>query len=99
MCLSDVDVARLPVSPDLDVVARAIGGVVTALVTLTDPQVVVLGGPWGPSALDAVVTACDRLPRHVVVAAASVSSPSFVGAQAHALEQLRAALVSAARPR
>jgi predicted NBD/HSP70 family sugar kinase len=94
-----IDVARLLDSPDLDVVARAIGGVVTALVTLADPELVVVGGPWGPLVLDAIGEACDRLPRHVVVAAASVSSPSFVGARAHALEQLRNALVEASRSR
>lgn len=94
-----IDVPRLLAGDDLDVVARAVGGVVTAIVTLADPEVVVVGGPWGPSVLEAITAACDRLPRHVSVTAASVASPSLAGAQAHALEQLRTALVEAARPR
>lgn len=94
-----IDVRRLLGSEDLDVVARAIGGVVTALVTLADPEVVVVGGPWGPAVLEAITAACDRLPRQISVAAASVTEPSLAGARAHALEQLRAALVEASRPR
>ncbi|RAS66811.1 putative NBD/HSP70 family sugar kinase [Lentzea atacamensis] len=90
-----IDVARLLAADDevLSVVARAIGGVVTALVTLADPAVVVVGGPWGPALLDLITTG----PRAVAVAAASVREPSLTGARADALSRLRTALVEASR--
>ncbi|MGW6442045.1 ROK family protein [Lentzea sp. NPDC055074] len=93
-----IDVARLLVSDEVhDVVATAIGGVVTALVTLADPAVVVVGGPWGPALLPAIHRACARLPRQVPVAAPSVEEPSLLGARADALRRLRTALVETAR--
>src|ERR1041384_5348934 len=61
-----IDVPRL-LEADPLVLARAIGGVVTALVTLTDPEVVVIGGSWGPSLLDAIRTECARSPRQVPI--------------------------------
>jgi predicted NBD/HSP70 family sugar kinase len=90
-----IDVARLLAadSPTLEVVARATSGVVTALVTLADPAVVVVGGPWGPAVLDAISSA----PRPVDVVAASVAEPSLAGARADALDRLRTALVEAAK--
>ncbi|MET9229275.1 ROK family transcriptional regulator [Lentzea sp. NPDC003310] len=91
-----IDVARVGAA-DPAVLARAIGGVVTALVTLADPEVVVVGGSWGPSLLDAIRAECARSPRRVDVVAASVSAPSLAGARAFALESLRTALVDAAR--
>ena len=95
-----IDVPRLLAADDevLGVVARAIAGVITAAVTLADPDTVVVGGPWGPLVLDAITTACDRLPRHVAVTAASVAEPSLIGARADALDRLRTALVEASRP-
>lgn len=91
-----IDVARLlaadPVAP-----ARAIGGVITALVTLADPEIVVVGGSWGPALLDPIRAECARLPRQVEVVAASVAEPSLAGARAAALSLVRAALVEASR--
>ncbi|MFI6094377.1 ROK family protein [Lentzea sp. NPDC051213] len=91
-----IDVARLRAA-DPEVLARAIGGVVTALVTLADPEVVVVGGTWGPSLLDAITAECSRLPRQVGVVGASVAEPSLTGARAEALKRLRTALVEASR--
>ncbi|WP_439659082.1 ROK family protein [Lentzea sp. HUAS TT2] len=91
-----IDVARLRAA-DPVVLARAIGGVVMALVTLADPEVVVIGGSWGPSLLGAIKAECARLPRQVDVVAASVASPSLTGARASALDLLRTALVTASR--
>jgi predicted NBD/HSP70 family sugar kinase len=93
-----IDVARLLASTDAhEVVAAAIGGVITALVTLADPEVVVVGGPWGPALLDRITAACSQLPRSVTVTAASVGEPSLIGARAAALGRLRAAVVDASR--
>lgn len=93
-----IDVARLP-DADPAVLARAINGVVTALVTLADPEVVVIGGSWGPSLLDAITAECARSPRPVPIRAASVANPSLTGARAAALDLLRTDLVSRAGPR
>ena len=56
---------------DLDTLARAVGGVLAAVVALADPALVVLGGPWGsdPAVLAAVSAAFGALPRHVPVRA------------------------------
>src|SRR4051795_9009786 len=48
-----IDVDALIASPHADI-ARAVSGVISALIALTDPAVVLLGGPWGPALLDAV---------------------------------------------
>lgn len=93
-----IDVARLR-DADPVVLARAISGVITALVTLADPEVVVVGGTWGPSLLDAITAECARSPRQVPVRAASVAEPSLTGARAAALGRLRTALVSRAGSR
>ncbi|MFD9699847.1 ROK family transcriptional regulator [Lentzea sp. NPDC059081] len=91
-----IDVSRL-LRADSGVLARAVGGVVMGLVTLADPEVVVVGGSWGPALLDAIRAECSSLPRQVSVVAASVAEPSLVGARAAALDRLRAALVEASR--
>jgi predicted NBD/HSP70 family sugar kinase len=91
-----IDVDRLR-EADPAVLARAIGGVITALVTLADPEVVVVGGSWGPSLLDAITDECSRSPRQVDLVAASVAEPSLAGARAAALDLLRTALVEASR--
>lgn len=79
--------------------ARAVAGVVSAAVALTDPAVVVIGGPWGPSVLDAVAREVADAPRAVPVEAAAVTDePSLAGAREAALERLRDAIVDAAQP-
>ncbi|MCX2947198.1 ROK family transcriptional regulator [Lentzea sp. NEAU-D7] len=94
-----IDVPRLREADPL-VPARAVGGVITALVTLADPELVVIGGTWGPALLDAISAECTRLPRQVAVVAASVEQPSLTGARAAALDLLRTALVNqGSRPR
>ena len=54
---------------------QAIGGVLTAVVALSDPELVVIGGSWGthPLVLDAVTTAFTRMPRHVALRAAKLT--------------------------
>jgi predicted NBD/HSP70 family sugar kinase len=98
-----IDVGRLLAAvtgPGSDAVrsalGRAIAGVTAALVALTDPETVVVGGPWGshPVVLDAVAAAVADLPRRVALRAAGVTvEPSLTGARADAVDRLRAAVV------
>src|SRR3954471_4256392 len=79
------------------VLARAICGVLSAAVALTDPAVILLGGPWATSVLEAVAHEVARSPRHVPVnAATGTDEPALTGARATALEQLRDTIVNAA---
>jgi predicted NBD/HSP70 family sugar kinase len=79
--------------------ARAVAGVLSAVVALTDPAVVLVGGSWGrhPSVLAAVAREFAHAPRDVPVQAAAVNDePALAAARAAALQQLRDAIVTAA---
>jgi predicted NBD/HSP70 family sugar kinase len=79
---------------------QAIGGVLAAVVALTDPELIVVGGPWGshPLILDLISAAAARLPRHATVRAAELTrEPSLAGARLEALDRLRSAIVTTAR--
>jgi predicted NBD/HSP70 family sugar kinase len=101
-----IDVAALQrvldTAPDradgvLAALAEAIGGVLTALVALTDPRLVVLGGTWGPHPvlLRVVSEALAHQPRAVPVRAARVTAePSLAGARHRGLQELRALLLT-----
>jgi len=82
--------------------ARAVAGLLSAVVALTDPAVVLVGGAWGrhPSVLAAVAHAFADAPLDVPVEAAAVNDePSLTAARETALQQLRDAIVAArARP-
>jgi predicted NBD/HSP70 family sugar kinase len=83
-----------------DDVARAVSGVLSALVAVADPAVVLLGGTWGPAILDAVREEFERAPRHVPIhAAADQHEPALNAARAAALDHLRDAVVTSARDR
>ena len=78
---------------------QAISGVLAAVVALSDPELIVIGGSWGahPLILDAITTAFTRLPRHVAVRAAKPGAESpLAGARTDALDRLRRAIVAAA---
>jgi predicted NBD/HSP70 family sugar kinase len=82
-----------------EVLARAVCGVLAAAVALADPEVVLVGGPWGrdPAVLDAITREFARTLRHVPVAAATVDDePALAGAREAALQQLRDAIVATA---
>ncbi len=80
-----------------DALARAVAGVLSAVIALTDPAVVLIGGPWGPSILPAVARELAGAPRHVAVQAAAVDDePALAAARETALQQLRDAIVAAA---
>jgi predicted NBD/HSP70 family sugar kinase len=77
---------------------QAVGGVLAAIVALTDPRVVVIGGPWGsqPAVLRTIVTAAGRLPRPVPVRGARLTGhPSLAGARTDALTRLRTGIIHA----
>jgi predicted NBD/HSP70 family sugar kinase len=96
-----IDVPALLAAAEADAtdLARAVCGVLAAAVALADPEVVLVGGPWGrhPAVLAAIAHEFARAPRHVPVEAAAVDDePALAGAHATALEQLRDAIVAAA---
>jgi predicted NBD/HSP70 family sugar kinase len=79
---------------------QAVSGVLAAVVALSDPELIVIGGSWGaqPLILDAITTAFTRMPRHVTVRAAKLrAEPSLAGARTGALNRLRLAIVAAAQ--
>src|SRR4051812_25521132 len=94
-----IDVDALLVRPHDDL-ARAVSGVLSALVALADPAVVLLGGSWGPAILDATREEFARAPRHVPLEPATIrEEPSLTAAREAALRQLREAVIAARRQR
>src|SRR3954454_22263353 len=85
-----------------DALFELVDGLLAAVVALTDPQVVIVGGTWGTwGVLQAVSDRSGRLPRSALVRAASVTSePSLTGARHQALRDLRAVILTqgSARP-
>jgi len=95
-----IDVPKLLREPEHGALGTAVAGVLSAAVALADPAVVLIGGPWGrdPRVLAAIRAAFASAPRHVPVEAASVEhEPALTGAREAALQQLRDAIVTAAR--
>jgi len=95
-----IDVPKLLLEPERGALGTAVAGVLSAAVALADPAVVLIGGPWGrdPRVLAAIRAAFASAPRHVPVEAASVEhEPALTGAREAALQQLRDAIVTAAR--
>ena len=79
---------------------QAVGGVLGAVVAFADPEVIVVGGSWGshPVILDIISVAAARIPRHVRVRAAELTTePSLAGVRLEALNRLRSAIVTTAR--
>jgi predicted NBD/HSP70 family sugar kinase len=75
-------------------VVTAVGGLIAALATLIDPEVVVVGGRWGLRLIDAIAGRTASLARPVPVRAAAVNDePSLAGARADALHRLRELVV------
>jgi len=101
-----VDVERLlstVAGPDPDAVAmrealgRAISGVLAAVVALTDPELIIIGGSWGrqPIIIEVISSAFKRLPRNVPIRPAQLTEePSLAGARRHALSRLRSTIVA-----
>jgi predicted NBD/HSP70 family sugar kinase len=103
----DVDALRAQVAAPgggatLGTLARAVCGVLAAAVALADPELVVVGGTWGPdpAVLGAITDELRRLPRPVPVRAPRVTDrPALAGARDHALQQLRTAIMDTSRSR
>ncbi len=78
---------------------QAIAGVLAAVVALADPELVVVGGPWGhhPVVLDLIAAATAGVPRPAPLRAAEVTAePSLAGARVEALSRLRSAILTSA---
>ena len=81
------------------ILGQAIAGVLAAVVALADPELVIIGGPWGsrPVILDLISEATARFPRHAPVRAADLTTePSLAGVRLEALNRLRSAIVTTA---
>ena len=77
--------------------ARAIAGVVAALIALADPEVVVLGGSWGthPILRQAIDTHVALLPRSAALRPAAVlDQPALTGARQRAIHHLRDTIIA-----
>ncbi|MDA0168413.1 ROK family transcriptional regulator [Solirubrobacter taibaiensis] len=100
----DVPVLLRAVGADVDVrdaLARSLAGVLSAVVALTDPAVVLIGGAWGsdPGVVEAIARELEDAPRGVPIEVASVNdAPALRAARETALQQLRE-LVIASAPR
>jgi predicted NBD/HSP70 family sugar kinase len=93
---SAIDVGRLLAAPPADrtAIARAVAGVVAAVVALADPSDVVLGGAWGPSLRPEITAAVAATPRPVPLRAPAVTDePSLTAARRDALDRLRTLIV------
>lgn len=102
----DVEALRHEIGADraeadrmLEVLARAVRGVLSAAVALVDPQLVVLGGSWGaePPMVRAIEEQFAESPRSVPVLPAEVELPEMVGARAQATEELRKIIIASPR--
>ncbi|MBO0811788.1 MAG: ROK family transcriptional regulator [Microlunatus sp.] len=83
----------------LDALAEAIAGVLAALIALTDPRLVILGGTWGPdpAVLRAATQALARQPRSVPLQVAKIiDEPALAGARQRGVHDLRALLTQGA---
>jgi len=94
---SAIDVPRLVAARAADraVIGKAVAGVVAAIVALTDPAEIVLGGAWGPALLLEIVAAVAGTPRPVPLRATEVAEPSLTAARQDALDRLRALIADA----
>ena len=73
----------------------AVGGVLAAIVALTDPERVVIGGSWATAVFDSIRAAVRGLPRQPAVQPAALTSePALTGARADALTRLRACIAT-----
>ena len=80
--------------------ARAVCGVLAAVVAFCDPEIVVIGGAWGtaPVVLEAIAAEFERLARHVPIRAARLTeAPSLAGARNHARHELQTAVATSTR--
>lgn len=76
--------------------ADAVCGVLAAAVALADPEVVVVGGTWGPAVADAVAERFTGLPRYVDLRPTAVTHEApLAGARRQAIQDLRETVLAA----
>lgn len=99
----DVDRVRVALaagSPDADraAVIGPLAGALASCAALLDPGAIVVGGPWGPDALDAGLADAvgSRTHRPAPLRAATVQDAPLVGVRLRARELARAALLGPA---
>ncbi|MBM2616053.1 ROK family transcriptional regulator [Actinoplanes sp. LDG1-06] len=75
-------------------VVTAVGGLIAAVTTLIDPELIVIGGRWGTELVDEIAAESAQHPRPVRVRQAAVENePSLTGARADALQRLRELII------
>ena len=82
-------------------IGQAVSGVTAAVVALTDPELIVIGGSWGsrPVILENIAAGTARLARTVPVRGAELTdNPSLAGARTDALSRLRSDIIATPRP-
>ena len=87
-----IDVPKLLAADVHDTLARAVAGVLSAVVALADPAVVLIGGAWGRELLDPIGRAFASAPRSVPIEPAT--KPVLTAVRESALQRLRDAVVS-----
>ena len=81
--------------------SQAVSGILAAIVALSDPELIIIGGSWGsrPVILETIAAGTARLPRTVPVRGAELTgNPSLAGARIDALSRLRSDIITAPRP-
>ena len=79
--------------------SQALIGALAAIAAIADPELIIVGGPWGshPVILDTIITGAAGLPQGVRVRSAELTAePSLAGARADALSRLRSSIITAA---
>jgi predicted NBD/HSP70 family sugar kinase len=91
----DVDALLTAGSGARSAIGAALGGVLSALVALCDPEVVLVGGEWGPAVIDTIAAHFADSPRQVALRPATVTDePALTGARGQALTDLRSTIAS-----
>jgi predicted NBD/HSP70 family sugar kinase len=93
-----IDVDALAAADDRTTaaLADAVSGVCLAAIAFGDPQLLVLGGPWGrrPAFVELIRERARGWPRRVSVEASTLEgAPELLGARLRAVELLRSAVV------
>lgn len=83
-----------------DAIAVAVCGVLVTFVALTDPEVIIIGGPWGrPELITAVAERLARQPRGVALrSSALISDAALTAARSWAVHDLQSELLSTRLP-
>ena len=101
LLLGRVDAGGAAARRLVESLGEAVAGVLAAVLGLADPREVVVGGPWGthPGVLGAVQHAFARQPRSATVRVARVTDdPALTGARHHAVQELRAHVLTLVAP-